>query len=152
MYTRRYIPESEVYELTRLYRTSKSNPDFSRPIATIRACNEHEPKPHYLVMYRWAGEDHGPEDFVLPRHGNATRPTTNAYYRKDPKLLTEIDHMLEMGMSTDRVYSTIAKKKEETASQTVTGPKVIDNRKYASKKASESNTSSSPVLLVLKCR
>ena len=28
MYTRRYIPESEVYELTRLYRTSKSNPDF----------------------------------------------------------------------------------------------------------------------------
>lgn len=139
MYTRRYIPESEVYELTRLYRTSKSNPDFSRTIATIRACNEHEPKPHYLVMYRWAGEDQGPEDFVLPRHGNATRPTTNAYYRKDPKLLKEIDHMLEMGMSTDRVYSTIAKKKEETVSQTVTGPKVIDNRKYASKKASESN-------------
>jgi len=48
--------------------------------------------------------------------------------------------MLEMGMSTDRVYSTIAKKKGETVSQTVTGPKVIDNRKYASKKASESNS------------
>ena len=52
MYTRRYIPESEVYELTRLYRTSKNNPDFSRTIATVRACNQHETKPHYLVMYR----------------------------------------------------------------------------------------------------
>ena len=47
--------------------------------------------------------------------------------------------MLQKGMSTDRVYSTIAKKQEETVSETVTGPKVIDNRKYASKKACESN-------------
>lgn len=42
-------------------------------------------------------------------------------------------------MSTDRVYNTIAKKKEETVGQTVTGAKVIDNRKFASKKACGSN-------------
>lgn len=78
-YTRRYVSENEVYELVRRYRISKNNPDFSRTIITVRACNEHEPKPHYLVMYRWAGEHQGPEDFVLPRHGNATRSTTNAY-------------------------------------------------------------------------
>ena len=97
----------------------------------IRACNEHETKPHDLVMYLWAGEDQGPDNFVLPRHGNATRSTTNAYYRKDPKLLTEIDGMLRNGISTAIVYSTIAKKKEETVCQMVTAPKVIDNRKYA---------------------
>lgn len=89
----RYIRESEVYELTHLYHTSKNNPDFSCTIATVRACNEHEPKPQYryLVMYHWAGEDQGPEDFVVPCHGNTTLSTTNAYYCEDPKLLTEID-------------------------------------------------------------
>ena len=46
-------------------------------------------------------------------------------YRKDTKLLKEIDDMLQKGMSTDRVYNNIAKKKEQTMSETVTGPKVI---------------------------
>ena len=33
--------------------------------------------------------------------------------------------MLQKGMSKDRVYNNIAKKKEQTMSETVTGPKVI---------------------------
>ena len=33
--------------------------------------------------------------------------------------------MLQKGMSTDRVYNNIAKKKEQTMSETVTGSKVI---------------------------
>lgn len=65
----------------------------------VRACNEYDTKPHYLVMYLWPGEDQRPDNFVLPRHGNVTRSTINAYYRKDPKLLTEIDGMLQKGMS-----------------------------------------------------
>ena len=137
IYKREYVRESNVYELTRLYRTSKHNADFSRTIAFVRACNEKEPKPYYLVMYRWAREDQGPGDFVLPRHGNAARPTTSAYYRKDPNVFTQIDEMLDKGISTDRIYSSMAKEKEETVSQTVTGPKVIDNRKYAKKAASQ---------------
>jgi len=135
-YKRKYVSERNVYELTRLYRTSKNNPDFSRTIAFVQECNENEPKPFYLVMYRWARDDQGPRDFVLPRHGNASRPTTNAYYRQDPKIFSEIDSMLEKGMSTDSIYSSISQQKEATVSQTVTGPKVIENRKYASKKSS----------------
>ena len=134
IYKREYACESNVFELTHLYRTSKHNPDFSRTIAFVRACNEKEPKPYYLVMYRWAREDQGPGDFVLPRHGNAARPTTSADYRKDPNVFTQIDEMLDKGMSTDRIYSSMAKEKEETVSQTVTGPKVIDNRKYVKKR------------------
>lgn len=42
-------------------------------------------------------------------------------------------------MSTDQVYSTIANRKEDTVSQTVCGPKMIDNRKLASKKTVENN-------------
>lgn len=125
IYTRRYVSAREIYELVRRCRISKNNPAFSRTIATVRACDDHEPKSHYLVIYRWAGEHLGPEDFVLSRHGNTTRSTTNLYYRKDTKLLKEIDDMLQKGMSTDRVYNNIAKKKEQTMSETVTGPKVI---------------------------
>lgn len=33
--------------------------------------------------------------------------------------------MLQKGMSTDRVYNNIAKKKEQTMSETVTAPGVI---------------------------
>lgn len=33
--------------------------------------------------------------------------------------------MLQKGMSTDRVYNNIAKKKEQTMSETFIGPKVI---------------------------
>ena len=51
----------------------------------------------------------------------------------------EIDVMLQKGMSTDRIYSTIAKKKAESVSQRVTSPKVIDNGKYAFKKAYKGN-------------
>ena len=133
------VLEKDIYELTCLYRTSKSNPDFSRTTAFVRACNEKEPKPYYLVMYCWARENQGPEDFVLPRHGNATRPTTSSYYRKDPTLLTQIDSMMKMGMSTDRIYSNLTKKKEDTVSETVPGPKVIENRRYSSKKKATEN-------------
>ena len=42
-------------------------------------------------------------------------------------------------MSTDRVYSTIGNRKEDTVSQTVCGPKMTDNQKLASKKPVENN-------------
>ena len=122
-----------------MYKRSKYNPDFLRTIVSVRACEEKDPKPYYLIIYRWTKEGLGHENFVLRRHGNATRPTTSAYYRKDPKLLAEIDGFLEKGMSTDLVYSTIANRKEDTVSQTVCGPKMIDNPKLASKKTVENN-------------
>lgn len=65
LYKREYVRESEVYELTQLHCTRKSNPHFSRTIAFVRACNEKEAKPHCLIMYRWAREDQGTEEFVL---------------------------------------------------------------------------------------
>ena len=44
-YKKEYIPESEVYELTRYYKTSKFNPKFSRTIATVKAITSKELKP-----------------------------------------------------------------------------------------------------------
>ena len=122
-----------------MYKHSKYNPNFFRTIVSVWACEEKEPKPYFLVIYRWSKEGLGPENFVLPRHGNATRRTTSAYYRKDPQLLAEIDGFLEKVMSTDQVYSTTANRKEDTVSQTVWGPKMIDNQKLASKKTVVNN-------------
>ena len=107
-YKRQYVNQNEVYELTRMYKHSKYNPNVFRTIVSMRACEEKEPKPYFVVNYRWTKEGLGPENFVLPRHGNVTRRTTSAYYRKDQQLLAEIDGFLEKGMSTDQVYSTTA--------------------------------------------
>ena len=54
-YRRDYIPESEVYELTRDHKTSKFHPQFSRTIATVKAITDKKLKPFYLVLYKWAG-------------------------------------------------------------------------------------------------
>ena len=63
----------------------------------------------------------------------ATRPTTTSYYRKDPALFHEIDELLDKGYSTDKVYCLITKKKKHSVSETVSGPKMINDRKYAAK-------------------
>lgn len=86
-----------------------------------------------FLLYIGRTKGQGPDDFILPRHGNATRPTTSTYYRKNPALFEEIDELLGKRYSTDKVYCQIAKKKEQSVSETVTGPKMIDNRKYAAK-------------------
>ena len=49
------------------------------------------------------------------------------------KLFHEIDELLDKGYSTEKVYCHKTKKKEHSICQTVTGPKMIDNRKYTKK-------------------
>ena len=137
-YRKEYIPESEVYELTRYYKTSKFNPEFSRTIATVKAITDKELKPFYLVLYKWArGES---KEFFLPRHGNAKKPTSSAYFRKDPCTSTAIDNLLDEGMPTDTVYNTLIKEKTTTVSETIPGPKMFENRKYKNMKATSTKT------------
>ena len=70
-YKRQYVNQNEVYELTRIYKHSKYNPNLLQTIVSVRACKKKEPKPCYLVINRWTKEGLGPENFVLPQHGNA---------------------------------------------------------------------------------
>lgn len=133
-YQKEYVDTSHVYELTRMYRTSKHNPDFSRTMAFVRALSETDPRPFYLVIYRWSKEGQGPKDFVHPRHGNAQNPNTGAYFKKDPKFIADVDELLQAGLSTERVYCKMTKKNPSSLSETITNPKLIDNRKCAGKK------------------
>ena len=70
----------------------------------------------------------------MPRHGKATKPSTSAYYRQDPCIRTEIDRMLDDGLSTDAIYSKLTSENAKTASETIRDPKVISNRKYEKEK------------------
>ncbi|KAK3751279.1 hypothetical protein QZH41_002728 [Actinostola sp. cb2023] len=106
-YRKDFVPKEEVYELTRYYKTNKANPSFSRLIASVRSATETEPKPWYLVLYKWTG---GQKEFIMQRHGNASKPTASAYFRKDPQVSQEIDEYLEQGLAVDTIYSTLSRK------------------------------------------
>lgn len=133
-YKKDYVPTEEVYELTRYYKTNKANPSFSRTFVTVKAVNEREPKPWYLVLYKWAG---GTKEFILQHHGNAMKPTASAYFRKDPVVSEVIDEYLDQGLSVDNIYATMSKQVCQTVSETISGPKMIENRKYHEKASEE---------------
>ena len=135
-YNKVYVPENEIYELSRQYHMSKNNPYFSRTVATVKCVMEKACKPFYLIIYKWAGG--ADQVFLHPRHGNACKPTSGSYFRKDPSLLAEVDNLLESGMSTDQVYCTVAKREAFTVSEILPGPKLVENRKEAKKKQQES--------------
>ena len=138
-YSKVTVLENEVFELKREYHTSKHNPKFSRMIATVKAVAEREKRPFYLIMYKWA--DGQVRKFHLPQHGNATKSSSGPYFRKDPSLFTEVDNMLEKGLLTDQVYTFVSRKGAGTVSETISGPKLVDNRKLLMKRDSSSTTS-----------
>ena len=94
-YKHKYVPEHEVYEMSRQYHSSKHNPTFTRTIITIRCVTKQEMNPFYMVIYKWSSAKKGP--FIVPRHGNACKPQASQYYRKDPSLCHEVDKQLASG-------------------------------------------------------
>lgn len=125
-YKDKYVPEHEVYEMSRQYHSSKHNPTFTRTIITIMTKQE-----IMIDYYTWSSAKKGP--FIVPRHGNASKPQASQYYRKDPLLSHEVDKQLASGLSTDQVYNNLSKARAETVSETISGPKFVDNRKFALK-------------------
>ena len=90
-------------------------------------------------MYKWA--DGVEQDFKLPRHGNATKPTSSQYYRKDPSLFAKADNMLKKGLSMKQVYNSIARNGAGMVGEVIPGPKLVHNRKLLLK-AKETSTCS----------
>jgi len=129
--SQKYVPEHEVYEMSRQYHSSKHNPTFTRTIITIRCMTKQEINPFYTIIYKWSSAKKGL--FIVPHHGNASKPQSSQYYRKDPSLSHEVDKQLASGLSTDQVYNNLSKARAETVSETISEPKFVDNRKFALK-------------------
>ena len=88
-YVRQAVDEEDIAEMQIYNRTSKCNPSFSRTFVTIRRYLKKDVEPYYLVIYKWQGEES--QNFVVPRHENATNPHYGSYYRKDKLLKNKVD-------------------------------------------------------------
>ena len=131
--------------MQRYYRISKCNPSFSRTFVTVRRYLKKDIEPYYLVIYKWQGEES--QNFVMPRHGNASNPHCGSYYRKDKLLKNKVDELIDSGKSTEQIYSELKKISSNTVSETVCSPKLINNRKFAKKETNGNVLSEAEALI-----
>ena len=94
---------------------------------------------YYLMIYKTTSqeEDAVAPPLIMPRHGSETNPGACAYYRQDSSVKETIDKRTNLGQSNDRIYVDLASKEKNSLSETVRDPKVISNRKYASKEKNQ---------------
>ena len=55
------------------------------------------------------------------------KPTVSAYFRKDPVVSETIEEYLDQGLSVDNIHATMSKQVCQTVSETISGPKMIEN-------------------------
>lgn len=128
-YMKRTVQSCDVYELTRMYRQSKNNPKFMQTIASLRKADSSKPLQYYLLTYRWMdNEEHDENDFILPRHGNATKPHAGVYYKQNPELKKKALSKIENGDSSAKVYRDLVIE-AKVPSEEPRDPKYIHNIK-----------------------
>ena len=154
-FSKEFVPRTKIYDVTRKYRQSKYNPGFNNTIATVRLKSTGETIKYYLVSYKWNGPP--VTEFLVPRHGNARKPSVSSFYRQDPCVQFKIDQMIDVGMSNDAIYSKLIHENPVTASETIRDPKVISNRRFEKQKESvrkedktEINSSESEAELIIR--
>ena len=65
------------------------------------------------------------------------KPTVSAYFRKDPVVSETIEEYLDQGLSVDNIHATMSKQVCQTVSETISGPKMIENWKFHKKASDE---------------
>ena len=80
-YVKKFVSEKDIVELTRYYRVSKHSKWFSWTFATVRKYLKKDVEHFYLVIYKWSGG--ADENFILPRHGNSSKPSSGSYFNTD---------------------------------------------------------------------
>ena len=124
-YVRQAVDEEDIIEMQRCYRISKCNPSFSRKFVTVRRYLKKDVEPYYLEVYKW--QDEGSQNFVMPRHGNATNPHCGSYCQKDKLFKNKVDELVHSGKSTEQIYSELKNVITNTVSENVCSPKLINN-------------------------
>eukprot|EP00112_Aurelia_sp_Birch-Aquarium-sp1_P016153 Seg3637.1 transcript_id=Seg3637.1/GoldUCD/mRNA.D3Y31 product="hypothetical protein" protein_id=Seg3637.1/GoldUCD/D3Y31 len=135
-YEKQYVPEAHVYELCRTYRKNKANPALTHMIVTARRKDKKDIEKHYVSSYRVHGEygETLEENFIMPRHGNATRPTAAKYFRTEKKVLKAAASALERKMSADAVYKSLSTSEGgSSVSAELRNPRQVHNIKSSMK-------------------
>ena len=111
-YNKQFVPKENVYELIRTYKKSKLNP-FIQMVATIQREDAAFPNPFYLLTYRWTdGADHKEDDFIVGRHGNASKPYVSPYYRQDQNMMGKAKSLIQTGISSSQAYRQLVNEAE----------------------------------------
>ena len=96
------------FELFREYRESKANPNFNDVTAYVKKFSTSIISDFYVSLnYRKKGAASQNEDFLIPRHGNAKKPTAAAYYRTDIQTISKARTMLSENYSSSSIYNEV---------------------------------------------
>ena len=128
-YVKEFLSKKETVELTKYYRVSKQNKLFSRTFTTVQKYLKKDVETFYLVIYKWSGG--ADENFILPCHGNSSKPSSSSYFKTKPFVVKKVDDLLNDRKSTDQVYTKLSKENTCTISEPITSPKFIENLIYA---------------------
>ena len=129
-----YVDDGSVCELTRIYRKNKANPEFVHMIVTVRKKNKKDSEKYYITSYRvnsTESQENFEENFKVPRHGNALKPTAASYYRTDKKVSEQAAASLKENKSCTAVYENLASSSLSSVSSELRNPKQVQNIKQA---------------------
>ena len=146
-YVKTYVDDGSVYELTRIYRKNKANPELVHMIVTVRKKKNKDSEKYYVTSYRVSStesQENFEENFKVPKHGNALKPTAASYCRTDKKVLEQAAASLTENKSCAAVYENLALSSLSSVSSELCNPKQVQNINQASQDlASQGNSTQS---------
>ena len=83
------------------------------------------------------------EDFLLPRHNNAKKPTGAAYYRNESQTISKDITMLNESYSSSSIYNEVNHEAKVSVGEEVRDPKQLQNLKQNLNKTKSESTSNS---------
>ena len=120
------IESDDVFELFREYRESKANLNFNHVPAYVKKFLTSIISDFYMSLYYWkeatASQN---EDFSIPRHGNAKKPTVAAYYRTDSQTISKDRTMFSENYSSSSIYNEVNHEAEISVGGEISDPKQL---------------------------
>ena len=107
-YYDKYVSEEDIYLLHRYYRFSKAVPGLKQMVIQVVPLLSKIVNPYFCVVYSLNSNKNviDVEDVSLSQHGNCKQPssTSKPYIRTNPKVLSQIDSLLEKSSSPSDVF------------------------------------------------
>ena len=143
IYKKINIESDDVFEFFREYRESKANPN-STTLQRMSKSFQLRQYVTYVSLYYWKeGTATQNEDFSIPRHANAKKPTAAAYYRSDSQTISKARTMLSEKYSSSSIYNEVNHEAKISVGEEIRDPKRLRNLKQDLNKTKRESSSSS---------
>ena len=143
IYKKINIESDDVFEFFQEYRESKANPN-STTLQRMSKSFQLRQYVTYVSLYYWKeGTATQNEDFSIPRHANAKKPTAAAYYRSDSQTISKARTMLSEKYSSSSIYNEVNHEAKISVGEEIRDPKRLRNLKQDLNKTKRESSSSS---------